>query len=352
MTQAIETIKQILGTNIHQDVRNHYTQLVEALVHPEFRDFRVLIFNPVAIGDNVVVSLGAELLKKKFSGCTVDFLTAAEPAVPLLRTNPFIDKVICDQNWELYKTRDTRYEKVNGCPSKVGTLLKQYDLGYSLYWWSPPMIDSFLSDMELPTDYKNVKVYIPEHNRNKAMEYLRDTKGFRICLQKDINTKWDGSYENLKNGLSAFGEVIEIGKITGNYLESAAILEQSDLCVCAEGSITIVASGVGCPTLALSTVYNPEDVNVSYYQNKYQPKNKQHRVIRPKNWCKDYHCISYNIKDSPHKDPPYGFSSEGRFPPFQYKHCDYDSIKTTCVREISVGDILEQVDLHKRAYVE
>ena len=352
----------------HEDVYKHYKEIESSLYKNDYEGFKILIFQPVAIGDNVVASLGAELLYKKFPGCTIDFFTSTAGSVSLLEANPFINKVICDQCWDLVNTRDTTKEYVHGKPTEDGPVRKQYDLTFSLYWWNPPMVKSFLEDMDLETDYTRVKIYPRNQDRAKAQKFLEDKKScITVGLQSDFTGKWYGDYQKLKQALESLPRtsVIEIGKGTGSYIESAAIVEAIDLCVCTEGSLSHVAAAVGTPTVTLSSIYKPEDVMVEFYQNKYLPSDFRHHTVRPKNWCKDHHCITYNRDDCVHKNPPYGFPD--KFPPYMCRVCDHfdnkpvqkvnydvNGVKTimdgydnpkTCINQISIDEIMDVVKL-------
>lgn len=342
--RVIKSIETEAST--HEDVKRHYADLKRIFTNTtnEFDGIRILIFQPCAIGDNVVASLGVELLHRKFPGCTVDFLTSTKESICLLESNPFINKVILNDNWEVFNTRDTRHDPgvVNGCPSIDGPLKKEYDLALNLYWWNPPMVESFLSDLGLDTSYTRVRIYTEGVEVNFKNYFKTELR--KICIQKGMGGKWSGDYHKLLSDLKTYGEVIEISPELGlNYVQAAMLLSKADLTVCAEGSMSHIAAAVGCQTVTLSSVYNPKDVCVEFYQNKYLPENKKHITVVPKDFCGNYRCISYKIDSVRYEPPPYRFP-EPRTPPHMFKPCDYKNFQKTCIHEIKVSEIVDAVN--------
>ena len=330
----------------HKDVEDHYNDLREALENPTHKDLKILIFHPISIGDNIISSLAPELFQIKYPGCQVDYFTESPESVPILESNPFINKVIIDKNWCKFRTRDTRGEIPNGKPTEDGELLKTYDMGYSVYWWNSPEIESFLEDFDLPTDYTRLRIYPTEASMQKAKIALKDTNKLRICVQIE-QSKWNKSFENyykLLNELEEFGYMIPIGKTPGfTYADDAAIISQADLMICSSGSIEHVAAAVGCQTVTLSPVYDPRENCAAYYQNNYLPENRKHVIIRPSDWCGNYRCVIKSPNDIIQKEPRYGFNSEGKFPHIHTKPCDYKDFKKTCIHEITVDEIISKV---------
>lgn len=335
-------ITRELQDSNHSEVKDHYLKLQNSLENNEFKDLKILIFQPIAFGDLICSSLSAELLQLKYPGCTIDYLTQIGDFKSVHEANPFVHEVFVSDNWELFKTRDTRYEKINGKPSEKGELLKKYDIGYGLYWWNGKegIVKSFLEDLELPTDYLRIRLYTQKY-KGSIKDIWGDYKGLKICLHQDLPVKWKGDYQKLKVALEVFGKVKEVGVSTGlQYYESAELLRESDILVASEGSLSHVAAAVGTQTVTLSSVYPPEMVMCAYYQNKYQPVNRQHFVIRPKDFCGDFHCIGHSVEEYEHKVPPYDFPF--RFPPTMMKRCNYKNYKKSCIHEgISVQDIIE-----------
>ncbi len=330
-----------------KEIADHDAKLVVAHSDYTYEGMKILIFQPVAAGDNIVASLGAELLFIKFPGCKVDFFTTLHESESLLKHNPYINQVIVNKDWELFNTRATASKG-----SVPGPLRKEYDLAYGLYWWNAPMVESFLQDMELPTDYTHVRLYTPhEIGPPDSWEGYTDLcSSFdipRICLQnrESLGKVWnvDKEYDKLKKGLlENHGFVFEIGAGCGlNFEQTAALLRCCDLFVGYHGSQEHMAAAVDCQTVVMSREWNPKDSLTAYYQNKYMPANKQHRVVRPKKWCENFErCITYNPNNFIHKLPPYGFPN--KFPPHKYKDCDF-GFEKSCIHEITAEDILEQV---------
>ena len=331
-----------------QPIVDHYTKLLQAIQNPTCEGLNILIFQPVATGDIIVSSLAAELLFKKYPGCSVDYMVEFDQVKPILEGNPFIRSVIVEKDWEKFRTRDTTNEKIDGKPSEDGPLIKDYDLAYSLYWWNAPMITSFLEDLRLPTDYTRLHIYKNDKSYEKVKDFWKDSIGLKIALQRDIDmkTKWDISkYPELYKKLEELGIVKVVGSGLGyNYSETAEILRRADMFVGVHGSIEHVAAAVECQTITMPNVYKPEDVCAAYYQNKYRDPKKPCLVVKPKDFCGNYRCISYNPNDLPNKEPRYGFNSEGKFPPHMVRSCDYKSFKNTCIHEISVNDVVSQVE--------
>jgi len=335
--------------NIEEITRHDAKLLASSLLDPKpYEGMKILIFQPVAAGDNIVASLGAELFHIKFPGCKVDFFTTLHESASILKHNPYINKVIVEKDWELFNTRATASKG-----SVPGPLRQEYDLAYGLYWWNAPMVQSFLEDMELPTDYTHVRIYgadskgIPESYSNKTDLYSSFDVP-RICLQNEESLKkvWktEGQYVILKEGLENLGFVCEIGAGCGlDFWETACLLSRCDLFVGYHGSQEHIAAAVDCQTVVMSREWNPADSLTAYYQNKYMPADRQHRVVRPKKWCENFNrCITYNPDDLIHKLPPYGFPN--KFPPHKYKDCDF-GFEKSCIHEITAEDILEQVKL-------
>jgi ADP-heptose:LPS heptosyltransferase len=329
-----------------KEIADHDAKLVAAHSDYTYEGMKILIFQPVAAGDNIVASLGAELLHIKYPGCKVDFFTTLHESESLLKHNPYINQVIVNKDWELFNTRATASKG-----SVPGTLRKEYDLAYGLYWWNAPMVESFLQDMELPTDYTHVRLYTPDLREvidNQALICnLTLTKEYKkIALQnkESLRKVWnvDKEYDKLLKELRELGIVFEIGAGCGlDFLQTACLLEHCDLLVGYHGSQEHMAAAVNCQTVVISREWNPKDALTAYYQNKYMPANRQHRVVRPKKWCENFErCITYNPNEFVHKLPPYGFPN--KFPPHKHKDCDF-GFEKSCVYEITAEDVLEQV---------
>lgn len=321
-------------------VKEHDRKLAEALKDKSFEGLKILVFQPVAAGDNIVASLGAELFKIKYPGCTVDFFTTLHESASVLKLNPYINKVIVEKDWELFSTRDTNVP---------GPLKKEYDLAYGLYWWDSPMVKSFLADMELPTDYTHVRVYIkPGTRSSKFNKWLKETNRKVITLQnkESLRKVWDVDkhYDKLLGELQKYGKVLQIGAGCGmDFAQTASTLSICNLFVGYHGSQEHMAAAVDCQTVVMSREWNPVDSLTAYYQNDYMPENKKHVVVRPKKWCENFErCITYNPNEFIHKLPPYGFPN--RFPPHKNKDCDFGYEKSCIYNGITAEDILEEVD--------
>lgn len=330
-----------------KEIAEHDLKLAESMKDNSYKGMKILIFQPVAAGDNIVASLGAELFHIKYPGCKVDFFTTLHESESLLKHNPFINKVIVNKDWELFNTRATASKG-----SVPGPLRQEYDLAYGLYWWNAPMVQSFLEDMELPTDYTHVRLY------GADLEVLPDLIKTDLCcdllasipkivLQNEESLKkvWktDTEYVILKEGLKELGVVFEVGAGCGlDFYQTASLLYYSDLFVGYHGSQEHMAAAVDCQTVVMSREWNPADSLTAYYQNKYMPANKQHRVVRPKKWCENFNrCITKNPDEFVHKLPPYGFPN--KFPPHKNKECDFGFEKSCIYDGIKAEDVLEQV---------
>ncbi len=330
---------ELSNPNNHPDVIEHYNKVLHAVENPEFEGLKILIFQPVCTGDLICSSLCAELFQIKYPGCTLDYLTENQVNADAIKNNPFINLIGVSKSWDLFKKRDTLED---------GDLKKEYDMGYSLYWWTKPcLIQSFLDSLELPINYTRLKLY-------RNFEYQEEIKNkypktrFRICLQakNDIRAKWnvDENYEVLKKGLEEIGEVIELGtNLSKPYDWAIELLRQSDLFVGAEGSLSHAAGAVGCQSISLSSVYDPNWVAPQTYQNKYILGNRKHVSVRPVNWCGDYHCMDMDNSKKHLTHPPYGYSSEPKVAPYKFMDCDYKGFKRTCIHEISPEHWLEVI---------
>lgn len=350
LDNLIDEICQNCQSPITSEIKEHNEKLIEAKVKTDYKGMKVLIFNPCACGDNAQSSLGPELMQIKYPGCTVDFWTSTYESIPILQSNPFINKAILSPKWEDFRLRQSEDEVREGIPARLGETAKEYDVSYGLYWWDAlPQIKSFLEDLELPTEYQHVRIYTTSKEVKKAHfvwnNGLGMSGGYKIAVQIE-NAKWEKGtrYAELKEGLKKFGTVLELGKREGySYLDDAEIIRQADLMVCTTGSIEHVSAAVGTQTVTISPVYNPEANCVAYYQNKYMPTNKQHVLVRPKDWCGNYACITENPDELIYKTPPYGFNPD-RFPPHMVRDCNYGGFKKSCIHEIKVQDILEKVE--------
>lgn len=333
--------EELESSNIHKDVREHYLKVKDAINNPDGSPPKILIFQPVSIGDSIISSLSAELLQIKYPGCTVDYMISNIRTKAVLETNPFINNVIFDTDWEACRKRNTL---------ELGSVGKDYDIVYSLYWWQGSIVKSFLEDLDLPTDYTRVKLYKHKEYSNKANEIVAKFGKPLICLQMDMNKsmyngmpKWGGKTHALYVDLHDIANVYPLGTETPDteYPEDIEIMREADLVVCTHGSIEHAAAAVGCQTVSMSTVFDPSLCMAASYQNKYLPENKQHVIVKPKNWCNDYtRCITNKPVLSNHQLPPYGFPD--KFPPHMYKPCDY-GFKHTCIHDISTEEILDKV---------
>lgn len=322
-------------------VAGHYDRVLKSLASNEYEGLKILVFQPVSAGDIIVSSLCGELFQIKYPGCTVDYMVdpCCKVAKQILETNPFINNVIIEGDWNKYQRRDTL---------ETGEIKEKYDIAYSLYWWDMPMVESYLKDLELPTDYTRVKIYVSEENDQIAKELWHDLQhndtfiSYNICLQSDMNTKWDGNYKQLLRALEDFGPVIEIGRKERSLGLDAALLQNADFFVGPHSGLEHLAAAVGCQCVVLSDIRPPECASVASYQNKYLSKDRQHITIRPVDWCGDYkRCLCWNPNEFMHKLPPHGFPNH--FPCHVARPCDYKNFKTSCVHEISVELIIENV---------
>lgn len=321
-----------------EEVDRHNYDLLEAIEKDDYKGMKVLVFQPIAIGDVMVSSLCAELFQIKFPGCTVDYFTEFNANFHAIRNNPFINKVIVDKDWELFRQRNSHAD---------GVLKKQYDLAYSLYWWTKPnLISSFMEDLELPTEYTRLKLYRNfEYEEEIHKKYPKT--GFRIAVQdqNDLKAKWDNGYEKLIEGLKKLGEVIFVGpSLEQPYDYTIEVLRQSDIFVGAHGSLDHAAAAVGCQSISLSTIYDPNWVTPQSYQNKYVPDYRPHISVRPLDWCKDYHCIDYCNKTKSFEHPPYGFSSEPKCAPHKIYKCNYKNFEKSCIHEITAEYWLKVIE--------
>jgi hypothetical protein len=306
--------------------KDHYGKLIESLQAPKTGP-KFLIFQPCSTGDIIVSSLSAELFKIKYPGCTVSYLTETPEAIYLLRSNPFIDYVIYNRKWEIFND-----------------LKKHHDKSYRLYWWNPPMVKSFLEDLELPTDYTRVRVHPSPNDFMRPTLFWGDTARPRIILQDHIAGKWSGDRNKLRGELEKYGQVRDVSPLLGySFPEVGALFSLADLVVCVEGSISHLAAAVGCQTVTLSSIYNPEYVMVEYYQNQYLPEYKKHITVRPKKWCNDFNqCITRDpAKAGAGAGNPTGFPN--KVPPLVYKKCG--SFPKSCIANIPVEDIMESVEI-------
>lgn len=339
----LEAIREELQKpKLHQDVVGHYEKLEKAIRNPEFGAPKILVFQPVSIGDSIISSLSAELFKIKYPGCTVDYMISNIRTKAVLETNPFIDNVILEDNWGMFRERDTNEE---------GELAKKYDISYGLYWWQGSIIKSFLEDLGLPTDYTRVTIYKHKKYNKKAKELWCDMPRPRIAVQSDMGTsmyngmpKWNKDfYPQLMKGLAELGTACRLGseKIETEYPEDIEVIREADILVCSHGSIEHAAAAVGCQTVSMSTIFDPSLCMAASYQNKYLPTNKQHVIVKPQNWCQDYNrCITTKPLNAHHEVPPYGFPH--KFPPHMYKPCDF-GFKYSCVHEINPDYIVQKV---------
>lgn len=336
-----EIEKELNSISINEDVKTHYTNLANAINNPTHEGLKILVFQPCSNGDIITSQLCAELFQIKYPGCTLDYMI--DPCCKVIKetiaTNPFINQVIVEGDWNQYFDRNTL---VNG------PLRKQYDLSFGIYWWDGPpkgMIVSFLEDLELPTNYTRVKIYTKEENDLVAKEMWANSNGFKIALQGDINCKWSGNYQELKSKLSNFGTIIEVGIIGKSFSLDSSILKYADFFIGAHGGVEHLAAAVGCQCITLSDVRPPECAHVISYQNKYREEKYKHICIRPKEnaWCGSYNqCLEWHPERFVHKLPPHSFPH--RFPPHMDKACNYKEFKKSCIHEIPVEGIIENVE--------
>jgi hypothetical protein len=327
--QLLVAQKELDDSDATNAQKDHYSKLIDS-IQSEKKGPKILVCQPCAAGDIIVSSLGAELFKIKYPGCTVDYLTETIEVSSILRSNPFINNV-----------------DVGRKTNKLDLIKSNYDLLYKLYWWNPPMVKSFLEDMDLPTDYTRVRVYPDEQYYAKVNQFWGSTNGTKILLQNFIDHKWGGDRDELKKKLSAYGEVRDVGPDLGySYIEIAALFNLSDLVVCVEGSTSHLAAAVGCQTVTLSSIYPPENVMVEFYQNEYLPESKRHITVRPERWCGDSKaCVTREIglvkAENPGAGNLPGFPN--KMPPIVYKKCGM--FTKNCITNISVDTIIESVDL-------
>lgn len=319
----------------HNDVKNHYNNLLNSIDNKTYKDLKILVFQPVSNGDILVSSHCLELFQLKYPGCKVDYLIEGVLPLPqeILANNPFINKALTTLDWNIVKKRDT---------CELGDFAKKYDKVYSLYWWDENIIKSFLSDLELPNDYTKLWLYTNKETNQFANKVWKDSKKLKICLMSDIHFKWTGSKDLLKQYLEDFGTVVEIGPPDLKPNQSLSILAQADIYIGAHGALEHMAGGLDVQCICMSPHIPSKHCAASSYQNQYRKDNEKHISIEP-NEVKDckWACLTYNKNEFIHKNPPYGFPDH--FPPHVNKDCVMRYTKH-CRNYISIDDIINKVE--------
>ena len=89
----------------HNDVKNHYNNLLNSIDNKTYKDLKILVFQPVSNGDILVSSHCLELFQLKYPGCKVDYLIEGVLPLPqeILANNPFINKALTTLDWNIVK---------------------------------------------------------------------------------------------------------------------------------------------------------------------------------------------------------------------------------------------------------
>jgi hypothetical protein len=332
--RQLATCREEIEATDDAEVKQHYRQIMDALATVTVEGPRILVFRPISTGDLIVQSLAAELLVKKYPGCSVDFMMDSPDMPAVLASNPFIRRAFVTPHldWGTFTSKDGR---------TVGEIGRNYDMRFGSYWWNPPMAKSMMEDCGLPTDYTRVKLYKnPTHEENARKFWLGETR-LRIMVQPDMLSKWHGDKSRLYEELTKYG-LVKFVSFSNSLEANLEILRQADVFVGCHGGLEHAAAAVGCQCCSMPLVYNPEYVVVAYYQNRYRPAHLQHRVVRPVNWCGKYECVSL-LPPNPRWGPylEQGHTFPNKFSPMQQRPCVKGFVKT-CIHEIAVETVMAE----------
>lgn len=320
----------------------------------------VLVFNNQALGDMLLGTHMATLIKKDHPSWNITFAIQEEPMltmstndpdkgasemVELLRIQPNID------NFGLLNQQTGMLSIISG------QQVQKFDIMYhQSEWWSDL---GAAASMQVPY-YKDKGIEITRENIDTETKFNVNSKKelpshLRVAtagpLDWNNKVKRDETRLAVLEGLYSVGistndkgihsidgvEVIQLGADMGNntYLESLQILNNCHLYVGPEGSMSHMAAGLGVDTILVCSVYPPEMVAPAYYHS----GNHYSVQCRKENHCGDYRCIG----DKPYKDsttqgwgnPPCKFTS---WP----SKCPYTPNKRSCVWNVDAEDIINK----------
>jgi len=332
----------------------------------EDNKINILIFNNQALGDMILGTHLATVIKQDIPDCHITFAIPDNSMLTMSTNNhdkglfEMMEILALQPNIDCFALFNN--EKQGIIPVSGIKPEKEFDKIYTQSeWWSDLGI---AASMMIP--YYRDKLSEKEFSSLNRKDINTETK-FNVCSEK-ITSKysiptiatagpldWNNKYKSeerrqeVLKGIESIApdiRIIMLGADIGDrtYLQSLQILNNCKLYLGPEGSMSHIAAGLGIDTISLSSIYPREWLSPKYYHSGYHID----IVPRAEDTCDSFNCIKR--KDFDYTQPQ-GWGN----PPCQFSTwphtCPYTKNGWSCIHNIKVEDILNEFEIwYKERY--
>jgi len=297
----------------------------------------LVIYQPRMLGDVILCSTVAKLLKKKYKNkCKIVYITGYSN---VLKYNPYVDEVISIPLYESVKS--SLLKALISSLFLYFIKIKYKNVHFIDKWTSDKnILESYINQFNLSGKDAKTKIFLSTRNIEIAKKYLKSVvnNGITIAIQNDFERKWkSGSFEELKELLGKEFNVVEVGEgmeYRGevlSLLDVVAIISESDLFVGGVSGLMHAAVAVDVPTVCTSNVMDPRLDMPEFYSDSFMHKT----VKRGDFFCNKYLCVMKDAGDSVRV-------MGGDFSP---KYCPV-SCEKSCISSITSHDIHHSIVNH------